>query len=98
MKCPRCWAEKAYAHPMGGWKGVLLDCLLLTRMKCHHCYHKFVIPWFFTLGKQVTPPARSPSSRSGGSPPSINIAQSRRGVRSGHASGHREHRRKADAA
>lgn len=70
MKCPRCWAEKAYVHPMEGWKGVLLDCLLLMRMKCRHCYHKFIISWFFTIGKQVTPPpSRSVAGHSPGASP-----------------------------
>lgn len=63
MKCPRCWAEKAYVYPMEGWKGILLDCLFLTRMKCRHCFHKFTIPWVLTIGKQVTPPVKAPPSR-----------------------------------
>ena len=30
--------------------------LLLRPMKCHHCYHKFVVSWFCTLGQQVRAP------------------------------------------
>ncbi len=56
MKCPRCWAEKAYIRQVKGWKGVFLALLLLEPMKCHHCYHKFVVPWFSTFGKQTKPP------------------------------------------
>lgn len=56
MKCPRCWAEKAYLRQVKGWKGVLLACLLLVPLKCNHCYHRFVVSRFFTIGKQVTPP------------------------------------------
>lgn len=98
MKCPRCWAEKAYAHPAGGWKGILLDCLLLTRMKCQHCYHKFVISWFFTIGKQVTPPLRGPSSGSSDSPRTLQFTQARRAAGTRGASRRHDHRRRADAA
>jgi hypothetical protein len=49
-------------------------------MKCHHCYHKFVVPWLLTLGKQVTPPRLriAPISREAG--PSL-AAQSQMRVR-----------------
>ena len=56
MKCRRCWAEKAYLREVKGWKGVLLACLWLVPMKCHHCYHRFVAFWPLTIGKQITPP------------------------------------------
>jgi hypothetical protein len=56
MKCPRCWAPKAYARHVGGWKGLFMDCLFIQPMKCHHCFHKYVIPWFLVLGKDVRPP------------------------------------------
>ena len=56
MKCPRCWAEKAYVRIVHGWKGVLLKCLLIRPMKCHHCYHKFAVPWVLTIGRRLTPP------------------------------------------
>lgn len=56
MKCPRCWAEKACLREVKGWKGTLMTCLLLRPMRCHHCYHKFVVSWFFTIGKQLHPP------------------------------------------
>lgn len=75
MKCPRCWAEKAYAHPVEGWKGILLDCLLLTRMKCRHCFHKYTIPWVLTIGKQVNPPPKSPS-RAADAPATLSLARS----------------------
>jgi len=57
MKCRACWAEKAYVRQVSGWKGWLLSCLCLVPLKCHHCYHKFSVPWFFTFGKRLTPPA-----------------------------------------
>ena len=68
MKCPRCWTEKAYLRRVLGWKGMLLGCLLLRPMKCQHCYHQFVVPWFLTLGKQVTAPMPriAPSKRAVG--------------------------------
>ena len=56
MKCPRCWAEKAYVRKVGGLKGFLLDCLLLVPLKCHHCYHKFTVSWFATIGRRIHPP------------------------------------------
>jgi len=56
MRCPRCWADKVYARRIPAWKRVALACLLVRPMKCHHCYHEFVVPWLLTLGKQVTPP------------------------------------------
>jgi hypothetical protein len=68
MKCPRCWTEKAYVRPVGTVKSALLACLLLVPMKCRHCYHKFTILWFFTIGKQVRPPVLriAPISREAG--------------------------------
>lgn len=67
MKCPACWTEKAYVRKVGGWKGLLLCCLFIVPLKCHHCYHKFNVSWFATLGKQITPPPRvSPGSRNVG--------------------------------
>lgn len=56
MKCPRCWSEKAYTHRATGWRRLVLPCLLLVPMKCHHCYEEFTVPWFSTFGKRVTPP------------------------------------------
>ena len=99
MKCPRCWAEKAYAHPMPGWKGALLNCLLLTRMKCQHCYHKFVIPWFLTLGREVTPPSPStPMRQPAESPPTVKYVRPRGAATAkGHGLRHGS-RRRTDAA
>jgi hypothetical protein len=57
MKCRSCWADKAYVRPVKGWKGLLLKCLWMVPLKCHHCYHKFSVPWLLTLGKPLTPPA-----------------------------------------
>ena len=56
MKCRACWSDKAYVRPVKGWKGIALKCLTLVPLKCHHCYHKFSVPWMLTLGKHVTPP------------------------------------------
>jgi hypothetical protein len=56
MKCPVCWAEKAYRNKVKGTKASLLACLGLVPMKCHHCYHKFVVFWLVTLGKKIEPP------------------------------------------
>jgi hypothetical protein len=72
MKCPRCWSETAFLHPPGPGKDWLLRLLLIRRMKCRHCYHKFHVFWPFTWGKAVTPPVKksSRSSVGGGSPAS----------------------------
>lgn len=56
MKCRACWADKAYIHPVKGWRGTLLSCVFLVPLKCHHCYHKFCVPAFSTWGKQLMPP------------------------------------------
>jgi hypothetical protein len=61
MKCPKCWAEKAYVREVRGWKGALMACALLVPMKCNHCYHKFVLPWFLTLGRAIRPPKPGPN-------------------------------------
>ena len=68
MKCPRCWTDKGYVRRVSGWKQFALACLLLRPMKCHHCCHKFVVPWLLTLGKRVTPPKPriAPISRQSG--------------------------------
>jgi hypothetical protein len=62
MKCPRCWAPKAYARHVGGWKGLFMDCLFIQPMKCHHCFHKYLIPWFLVLGKEIHPPRTTPNA------------------------------------
>ena len=56
MKCPRCWSEKAYVQKVTGWRSLLLPCLLLVPMRCHHCFEEFAISWFKTWGQQLTPP------------------------------------------
>ena len=58
MKCPACWAEKAYKRKTKGFQRVLYTCFLLTPLKCHHCYHKFVVPQFLTIGKKVFAPVQ----------------------------------------
>ena len=57
MKCRACWADKAYIREVAGWRGVVCSWLGLVPLKCHHCYHKFSLPWFMTIGKRLTPPA-----------------------------------------
>jgi hypothetical protein len=68
MKCPRCWTEKAFVRPVSVWKDALLSCLFMVPMKCQHCYHKFTVPWLFTIGKQIRPPVLriAPASRDAG--------------------------------
>jgi len=68
MKCPRCWTEKAYLRPVSPIRRLLLSLALLVPMKCQHCYHKFTIPWFLTIGKRIEPPVLriAPVSREAG--------------------------------
>jgi hypothetical protein len=68
MKCPICWTNKAYVREIRGWKGLVMACLLLRPMKCHHCHHKYVTSWLLTLGKQTVPPKLriAPISRNAG--------------------------------
>ncbi|MEI8372548.1 MAG: hypothetical protein WCJ35_06910 [Planctomycetota bacterium] len=54
MKCPHCWTEKGYLREVEGWKGFLLELLLLRPMHCEHCYHDFIVLWISTLGKKIT--------------------------------------------
>ena len=58
MKCPACWAEKAYKRKTTGIQRIVYACSFLTPLKCHHCYHKFVIPRFLTIGKKVIAPVQ----------------------------------------
>ena len=58
MKCPRCWAPKAYVRQVTPGKRLLLSCLLLVPLKCRHCYHKFVVLWFSTIGHDTRHPTR----------------------------------------
>ena len=57
MKCPKCWADKAYRREVSGFKGRLLKFLFIVSLRCHHCYHKFHVPWLSTIGKKIQPPA-----------------------------------------
>ncbi len=56
MKCPMCWAEKAYLYQPKGWRKRALALLLMRPMKCNHCFHKFFVFWPLTIGKQIHPP------------------------------------------
>ena len=57
MKCPVCWAEKAYRRPTKSLAGALLSYLIVP-MKCHHCHRTFHVPVVLAIGKQITPPPR----------------------------------------
>jgi hypothetical protein len=59
MKCPVCWSEKAYRREVHNWLDVLSWCLLLAPFQCRHCFHKFHVLWFLTLGEVVRPPEKS---------------------------------------
>lgn len=100
MKCPRCWSDKAYVRRVKPWKRILLGCLFLVPMRCHHCYHNFAVLWFLTVGQVVEAPRLPISPLTRGSRP---LAGRRRlagphapePLRSMH---HRSDRRRADAA
>jgi hypothetical protein len=57
MKCRACWTDKAYKREVTGWRATAYAWLGLVPLKCHHCYHKFTVPWFLTIGKRLTAPA-----------------------------------------
>jgi hypothetical protein len=59
--CPKCWTEKAYYHLPQDSKSKLLSWLFMVPMKCHHCYHKFHVLWFFTIGRRIHPPVSTRS-------------------------------------
>jgi hypothetical protein len=62
MKCPVCWSNKAYYRQPRGWIDRLPRLLLLVPLKCHHCFHKFHVPWFLTWGKELEPPVMRQAS------------------------------------
>jgi len=70
MKCPRCWTDKAYVRTVGGSQQLLLRCALRVPMKCQHCYHKFTVSWFATIGQQIRPPTLRIAPITRGSRPS----------------------------
>jgi hypothetical protein len=49
--------------------------VLLVPMKCQHCYHKFSVSWFSTIGKPIHAPM-------------LRIAPMTRGARPSHAARH----------
>ena len=50
--------------------------LLLVPMQCRHCFHQFLLPWFLTWGKEITPTPR------------LRIAPATRPTRLSHAAEH----------
>ncbi len=66
MKCPRCWADKAYLREFRGWRDIVFGCLAFKPMRCSHCYHCYVVHWFFTIGEQVVPPVLRVTGREEG--------------------------------
>ena len=63
MKCRACWSDKAYLREEKSLKATIYSCLGIVPFKCHHCYHKFWVPWFMTWGKTLHPPIiKAPST------------------------------------
>jgi hypothetical protein len=58
MKCPACWAEKAYRRKEDGAWGLVLRWLAFVPMRCRHCYHKFWVHRVQTIGKVIEAPAK----------------------------------------
>ncbi len=100
MKCPRCWTEKAYVRPVGTLKSALLGYLLLVPMKCQHCYHKFTILRFLTIGKQIRRPVLriAPISREAGPTIAARHYAATRQHAAKHLATEHEPRRRAEAA
>jgi len=63
MKCPKCWAEKAWIREVQGVKRLAFKAFCVVPLRCHHCYHKFHVSWFSTIGQRVTPPSATPELR-----------------------------------
>lgn len=100
MKCPRCWTDKAYLRRIAPWKRLLFGLLLLVPMKCQHCYHKFTVSWFVTIGKPLRPPILRIAPITRGSRPSYaarHYAAMRDAGTTSRADDH-ERPRRADAA
>ena len=58
MKCPACWAEKAYRRKAKSkMDRVLAAFRIVMPMKCHHCYHLFNVFWLRTFGQQTQEPS-----------------------------------------
>ena len=69
-------------------------------MRCQHCYHKFAVLWFSTLGKVVEAPRLRIAPITRGSRPSAgarHLASPHAG-RSARSMNHRRDTRRADAA
>jgi hypothetical protein len=58
MKCPACWAEKAYRRNEEGALPLLLRCLFFVPMRCRHCYHKFWVHRLSAWGAVIEPPPK----------------------------------------
>ena len=63
MKCPACWAEKAYVRRSKGWLDWALRVLLILPMRCHHCYHRFYTFRLLAWGQRIEPPPPRPVQR-----------------------------------
>jgi hypothetical protein len=100
MKCPRCWTDKAYIRRTSGFQRLMLKCTLLVPMKCQHCYHKFTVSWFSTIGKQLCPPVLRIAPITRGSRPSYAARHyaATRNSQTPDTAANEQRRRKADAA
>ena len=58
MKCPSCWADKAYRRSESGGRATLLRWLLFVPMRCRHCYHKFWTHRLKALGQPLDAPVK----------------------------------------
>ena len=62
VKCPVCWAEKAYRREAKSKMVRMLAAFrIVMPMKCHHCYHLFNVHWLRTLGQQTQQPLEKTS-------------------------------------
>jgi hypothetical protein len=69
-------------------------------MKCQHCYHKFTVSWFSTIGKPLRPPILRIAPITRGSRPSYAARHyaAMHNARSGDPSADQRRPRRADAA
>ncbi len=63
MECPHCRSARLHVRHVGIGRRVLLGLGLLVPIRCEHCFHKFTVSWFSTLGGRIGPPARGSRRR-----------------------------------
>ncbi len=101
MECRVCRTHKATVREVRGWRGALAQWLGFVPLKCHHCYHLFVVHRLSSRGRQLPVAGsgeptlgRPAASQPGGT--SDGLADERKRAEQGvNPAASTEHRRKA---